>query len=184
MEKQTKKTAPAAPKRDEEPVTNSRGLATQDKILEAAKTLLLKEGATKLTVSAVAKKAGVTPSAVRYHFGNTDMVLGGLLCEYYDYAGTQIAERITVAKICLHRARSKLKAIDEYFDWWRSSRRGRPPSTKRWEKCSTACRRRAKRFARWKLRGMKSGRPEWAGCPGRTSCVSCSRSGDTVLRSA
>ena len=63
MEKQTKKTAPAAPKRDEEPVTNSRGLATQDKILEAAKTLLLKEGATKLTVSAVAKKAGVSASA-------------------------------------------------------------------------------------------------------------------------
>lgn len=121
------KTAPAAPKRDEEPVTNSRGLATQDKILEAAKTLLLKEGATKLTVSAVAKKAGVTPSAVRYHFGNADMVLGGLLCEYYDYAGTQIAERITVAKICLHRARGKLKAIDEYLDWRRSSRREDPP---------------------------------------------------------
>ena len=107
------KTAPAAPKRDEEPVTNSRGLATQDKILEAAKTLLLKEGATKLTVSAVAKKAGVTPSAVRYHFGNADMVLGGLLCEYYDYAGTQIAERITVAKICLHRARGKLLDIPD-----------------------------------------------------------------------
>lgn len=88
--------------------------------------MLLKEGATKLTVSAVAKKAGVTPSAVRYHFGNADMVLGGLLCEYYDYAGTQIAERITVAKICLHRARSKLKAIDEYLDWWRSSRREDP----------------------------------------------------------
>lgn len=48
-------------------------------LLEAAETIVIEEGAARLTLDAVARRAGVSKGGVLYHFPNKDALLGALV---------------------------------------------------------------------------------------------------------
>ncbi len=53
-------------------------LTTPDRLLAGAERLVVREGVRALTVRRIAEEAGVNSALVRYHFGDTDGLLGEL----------------------------------------------------------------------------------------------------------
>jgi len=66
-----------------------RGQATRDRIIEAARSVLIEEGHAHTSTRAVADRAGVRLSLVHYHFGGRQ----GLLVEVLDRENEQLLER-------------------------------------------------------------------------------------------
>src|SRR5262245_50162545 len=69
-----------------QPATNTAGSA-RDRILEAAEQLVADQGASNLTLDAVAQTAGVSKGGLLYHFPSKDALLIGMLdrhCEQID----------------------------------------------------------------------------------------------------
>ena len=67
----------------------ARGAATRDRIIEAARAVLIEEGHAHTSTRAVADRAGVRLSLVHYHFGGRH----GLLVELLDRENEQLLER-------------------------------------------------------------------------------------------
>jgi AcrR family transcriptional regulator len=66
-----------------------RGQATRDRIIEAARAVLIAEGHANASTRAVAEQAGVRLSLVHYHFGGKQ----GLLLEVLQRENEQLLER-------------------------------------------------------------------------------------------
>jgi AcrR family transcriptional regulator len=66
-----------------------RGQATRDRIVDAARTVLIEEGHAHTSTRAVADRAGVRLSLVHYHFGGRQ----GLLVEVLSRENDQLLER-------------------------------------------------------------------------------------------
>jgi AcrR family transcriptional regulator len=66
-----------------------RGQATRDRIIDAARTVLIEEGHAHTSTRAVADQAGVRLSLVHYHFGGKQ----GLLVEVLGRENKQLLER-------------------------------------------------------------------------------------------
>jgi AcrR family transcriptional regulator len=66
-----------------------RGQATRDRIIDAAKAVLIEEGQASTSTRAVADRAGVRLSLVHYHFGGKQ----GLLVEVLERETSQLLER-------------------------------------------------------------------------------------------
>ena len=66
-----------------------RGQATRDRIIDAAKEVLIEEGHANASTRAVAERAGVRLSLVHYHFGGKQ----GLLVEVLGRENEQLLER-------------------------------------------------------------------------------------------
>ena len=58
-----------------------RGQTPHDRILAAARRVITSRGLHELSVQAVATEAGVTKSAIAYHFGNKDGLVLELIGE-------------------------------------------------------------------------------------------------------
>lgn len=58
--------------------TMQDALTTPDRLLAGAERLVVREGVRALTVRRIAEEAGVNSALVRYHFGDTDGLLGEL----------------------------------------------------------------------------------------------------------
>jgi AcrR family transcriptional regulator len=66
-----------------------RGQATRDRIIDAAKEVLIEEGHANASTRAVAERAGVRLSLVHYHFGGKQ----GLLVQVLERENEQLLER-------------------------------------------------------------------------------------------
>jgi AcrR family transcriptional regulator len=66
-----------------------RGQATRDRIIDAAKEVLIEEGHANASTRAVAERAGVRLSLVHYHFGGKQ----GLLVQVLERENAQLLER-------------------------------------------------------------------------------------------
>ncbi len=53
--------------------------ATRDKILSAAAKVVLSQGASRMTLEAVAKEAGVSKGGLLYHFPSKEDLIGGMI---------------------------------------------------------------------------------------------------------
>lgn len=68
---------------------------TRTDLLEAATRLILREGAARVTLAAVAREAGVSKGGLLYHFPSKDALVGGLV---EHYAATFAAQVTTLAE--------------------------------------------------------------------------------------
>lgn len=66
---------------------------TRDKILTAAAKVVLEQGALRMTLEAVASKAGVSKGGLLYHFPSKDALVEGMI----DYMVQGLTERIRIA---------------------------------------------------------------------------------------
>ena len=64
--------------------------ATRDKILSAAANVVLNQGASRMTLEAVAKEAGVSKGGLLYHFPSKDTLIEGMI----EYMVQGLTERI------------------------------------------------------------------------------------------
>jgi AcrR family transcriptional regulator len=76
--------------------TDSGKNARQD-IIKSATKLLLEEGVTKLTLDAVAKKAGVSKGGLLYHFPGKDDLIRGLIDNLNESFDADVARQIAEA---------------------------------------------------------------------------------------
>jgi AcrR family transcriptional regulator len=58
-------------------------METTKLILEAANTVILRDGVTKLTLEAVAREAGVSKGGLLYHYPSKDALIRGLIAHYF-----------------------------------------------------------------------------------------------------
>lgn len=71
---------------------------TRSALLDAAQEIVLASGPDRLTLDAVALKAGVSKGGVLYHFPNKDALLAGLLQRAFDTMKRWVEERVAHAK--------------------------------------------------------------------------------------
>ncbi len=57
---------------------------TRDKLLDAAESVVQREGVGRLTLDAVAREAGLSKGGVLYHFGTKDALIGALVARLYE----------------------------------------------------------------------------------------------------
>jgi AcrR family transcriptional regulator len=85
--------------------------SSRDRILDVASQIASDEGASQLTIDAVAKRAGISKGGVMYHFGSKDEMLSALVDRVTQLALTRLSES---AALLGNRACSMLDAlIDE-----------------------------------------------------------------------
>lgn len=65
---------------------------TRDRILTSAYSLFRQEGFTRVSVDAIAERAGVTKRTVYYHFKSKDDVVGDVLTNQHDFLLRQFQE--------------------------------------------------------------------------------------------
>ncbi|MBY6411328.1 TetR/AcrR family transcriptional regulator [Rhodococcus sp. BP-252] len=65
---------------------------TRDRILDALEELLLDEGSTKVTLEAVAAKAGVSKGGLLYHFNTKDAMIAAMVRRLGDRSDAQRAQ--------------------------------------------------------------------------------------------
>lgn len=63
---------------------------TRTDLLAAATRLILREGAARVTLEAVAKEAGVSKGGLLYHFPTKDALVGGLVEHYAETFAAQV----------------------------------------------------------------------------------------------
>jgi AcrR family transcriptional regulator len=69
--------------------STSRGSSPHDRILAAARRVITSRGLHELSVQTVATEAGVTKSAIAYHFGNKDGLVLELISELAEQEGEE-----------------------------------------------------------------------------------------------
>ncbi|MCA0869548.1 TetR/AcrR family transcriptional regulator [Seohaeicola saemankumensis] len=67
-------------------------VSTKGKILKSAYTLFRKEGFTRVSVDAIANRAGVTKRTVYYHFQSKDDIVADVLTDQHEYLLRQFQE--------------------------------------------------------------------------------------------
>jgi len=75
---------------------SSAPAGARDRILEAADQLVAAQGASNLTLDAVAQAAGLSKGGLLYHFPSKDALLMGMLdrhCEQMDQRCAEVAHR-------------------------------------------------------------------------------------------
>lgn len=67
---------------------------TRTALLEAANTVILRDGIARLTLEAIAKQAGVSKGGLLHHFSSKEALIGGLLEHYLALFEVELAQRI------------------------------------------------------------------------------------------
>lgn len=67
---------------------------TRNKLLEAGRQVALEGGASQLTLSTVAKRAGVSKGGILYHFGTKQSLLEGLVVSLLDEFDKAVQEEL------------------------------------------------------------------------------------------
>lgn len=75
----------------------ARGEDTRSALLEAAQQIVMAEGPYRLTLDAVAARAGVSKGGVLYHFPNKDALLVGLLARAFETMKGWVEARVAGA---------------------------------------------------------------------------------------
>lgn len=113
----------AVVKRGLERKTNRMGDATMRGILDAAKGILIEEGASKFTIGHIAKQAGVTKGTLLYHFHDKDQLLAYLMDEYVDHLEEKLEEGIATARASARYGENTDETVAGFLEWYRRFRK-------------------------------------------------------------
>lgn len=73
-------------------------VSTQEKILQAACQLIVRDGVPKLTLDMVAQEAGVSKGGLLYHFKSKDALITGMVYYMLDFYTMKVEERVAKEK--------------------------------------------------------------------------------------
>lgn len=88
---------------------------TKGKILTSAYSLFRQEGFARVSVDAIADRAGVTKRTVYYHFKSKDDIVGDVLTNQHDYLLRQFKEWAGTARQTPHQFVQKL--FSRLYEW-------------------------------------------------------------------
>ena len=71
----------------------TKASSTRRNILEATADIVLEEGVLRLTLEAVARRAGISKGGLLYHFPSKEALVAGLMTQYVDDFGQQMRVR-------------------------------------------------------------------------------------------
>ncbi len=103
--------------------TNCMGLSTMSELLDAAKVLLVREGAKGFTLDRVAKEAQVTKGTLLYHFHTKNHLLTALINDYTDHLQEKLDEGKKAARASLKYRKDVDETLAGFIEWYREFRR-------------------------------------------------------------
>ena len=103
--------------------TNYLGLSTMTDLVEAAKLVLVRDGAHGFTIDRVAKQAQVTKGTLLYHFHNKNQLLTQLVDEYLFHLQSKLEDGKIIARSKDRLLDPSDLAVAGFIEWYRLFRK-------------------------------------------------------------
>ncbi len=118
-----KKTESVVLKRGRPRKTNRQGDVTIQGLLQAAKTVLIRDGADGFSLERVAKEACVTKGTLLYHFQSKDNLLVLLTNDYVARLQSKLEQGIETVRASIRYRKDVDETVAGFIEWYRAFRR-------------------------------------------------------------
>lgn len=102
--------------------TNVKGGETIEKMVTAARELLITEGTDRFSMDRIAKRAGVTKGTLLYHFHDKEALLERLMSDYVDHLETELQAGVDIVRASGRQLRPAEELLAGFIVWYRHFR--------------------------------------------------------------